>query len=83
MNLVTREHLERWADIPSSKSTLPYLISRLTRATTPTSTKVDIPWGSATYIGGVERLMCQNIFLYGSCPSLLVEKKVFCQLIIT
>lgn len=52
MNLVTREHLERWADTPSSKSTLPYLISRLTRATTPTSRKVDIPWGSATYIGG-------------------------------
>lgn len=52
MNLVTREHLERWADTPSSKSTLPYLISRLVRATTPTSTKVDIPWGSATYIGG-------------------------------
>ncbi len=52
MNLVTREHLERWADTPSSKSTLPYLISRLVRATTPTSTKVDIPWGSAIYIGG-------------------------------
>lgn len=52
MNLVTREHLERWADTPSSKSTLPYLISRLVRATTPTSTKVDISWGSATYIGG-------------------------------
>lgn len=65
MNLVTREHLERWADTPSSKSTLPYLISRLVRATTPTSTKVDIPWGSATYIGGWDGIVnCEAATAY-------------------
>lgn len=52
MNIVTRNHLERWANTIFSKSTLPYLISRLIRATTPPSTKVDMPWDSATYIGG-------------------------------
>ena len=52
MNLVTRNHLERWAETALSKSTLPYLISRLVRASTPISTKINIPWGSATYIGG-------------------------------
>ncbi|QUB48021.1 hypothetical protein J5A66_04390 [Prevotella sp. oral taxon 475] len=52
MNLVTRNHLERWAETAQSKSTLPYLISRLVRASTPVSTKISIPWGSATYIGG-------------------------------
>lgn len=65
MNLVTREHLERWADTPSSKSTLPYLISRLVRATTPTSTTVDIPWGSATYIGGWDGIVnCEAATAY-------------------
>lgn len=65
MNLVTREHLERWADTPSSKSTLAYLISRLVRATTPTSTKVDIPWGSATYIGGWDGIVnCEAATAY-------------------
>ena len=52
MNLVTRNHLERWAETTLSKSNLPYLVSRLVRASTPASTKVNIPWGSATYIGG-------------------------------
>lgn len=52
MNLITRDHLDRWADTPDAKSTFPYLISRLVRASTPANTKVNIPWGSASYIGG-------------------------------
>lgn len=52
MKLVTRDNLESWAKTTFSKATLPYLISRLVRATTPISTKVDFPSGSATYIGG-------------------------------
>lgn len=52
MSLITRDHLGRWADDASAKSTFPQLISRLVRATTPIDTKITIPWGSATYIGG-------------------------------
>lgn len=52
MKLVTKDHLERWADTTFSKADLPYLISRLIRATTPASTKVNIPSGSASYLGG-------------------------------
>jgi hypothetical protein len=52
MKLVTRDNLENWASTTFSKATLPYLISRLVRATTPTSTKANLPSGSATYIGG-------------------------------
>ncbi|MCD0478899.1 hypothetical protein LPB90_10550 [Chryseobacterium sp. LC2016-29] len=52
MKLVTRDNLESWAGTTFSKAVLPYLISRLVRATTPSSTKVSIPSGSATYIGG-------------------------------
>jgi len=50
--LVTRDNIERWADTTFSKAALPYLISRLVRATTPASTKANLPSGSATYIGG-------------------------------
>ena len=50
--IITRDQLASWADTPESKATFPYLISRLIRATTAKDTKVDIPWGSATYIGG-------------------------------
>lgn len=52
MKLVTRNNLENWADTTFSKAALPYLISRLVRATTPASTKANLPSGSATYIGG-------------------------------
>lgn len=52
MKLVTRDNLERWADTTFSKAALPYLISRLVRATIQTSTKANFPSGSATYIGG-------------------------------
>ena len=65
MNLVTRNHLERWAETALSKSTLPYLISRLVRASTPTSTKINIPWGSATYIGGWDGIVnCETETAY-------------------
>ena len=77
MNLVTREHLERWADTPSSKSTLPYLISRLTRATTPTSRKVDIPWGSATYIGGWTGLCVRTFSCMEVAHLFLLKRKYF------
>lgn len=52
MKLVTRDTLESWANTTFSKAALPYLISRLVRATTPASTKANLPSGSATYIGG-------------------------------
>jgi hypothetical protein len=52
MKLVTRTHLENWAERVDSKGDLPYLISRLVRATTPASTQADFPSGSAAYIGG-------------------------------
>ncbi len=51
MKLVTRNNLENWADTTFSKAALLYLISRLVRATTPASTKANLPSGSATYIG--------------------------------
>ena len=50
--IITRDQLGSWADTPESKANFPHLISRLIRATTAKDTKVDIPWGSATYIGG-------------------------------
>nr|WP_314671728.1 hypothetical protein [uncultured Porphyromonas sp.] len=50
--IITRDQLGSWADKPESKANFPHLISRLIRATTAKDTKVDIPWGSATYIGG-------------------------------
>lgn len=52
MKLVTRNHLEDWAERIDSKGDLPYLISRLVRATTPSSTQADFPSGSAAYVGG-------------------------------
>jgi hypothetical protein len=52
MKLVTRNHLQDWAERVDSKGDLPYLISRLVRATTPTSTQADIPSGSSAYVGG-------------------------------
>ncbi|WP_343561552.1 hypothetical protein [Sphingobacterium sp.] len=52
MKLVTKDNLENWAKTTFSKSNLPYLISRLVRATTPNNTKADFPSGSSTFIGG-------------------------------
>lgn len=50
--MITRDQLASWADTPESKANFPYLISRLIRATTAKDTKANVPWGSATYIGG-------------------------------
>ena len=50
--MITRDQLAAWADTPESKANFPHLISRLIRVTTTKDTKVNIPWGSATYIGG-------------------------------
>ena len=52
MKLVTRDNIERWAETFVSKGDLPYLISRLVRATTPASTQSDFPSGSSVYVGG-------------------------------
>lgn len=61
MKLVNRDNLERWADTTFSKAALPYLISRLVRATTPVSTKANLPSGSATYIGGWDGIVnCES-----------------------
>lgn len=65
MKLVTRDNLERWADTTFSKAVLPYLISRLVRATTPASTKANLPSGSASYIGGWDGIVnCESETAY-------------------
>jgi hypothetical protein len=52
MKLVTKDNIERWSDTTFSKATLPYLISRLVRATKPASIHGNLPSVSAIYIGG-------------------------------
>lgn len=65
MKLVTKDNIERWADTTFSKAALPYLISRLVRATTPASTKANLPSGSATYIGGWDGIVnCESKTAY-------------------
>lgn len=65
MKLVTRDNIEHWADTTFSKAALPYLISRLVRATTPASTKANLPSGSATYIGGWDGIVnCESETAY-------------------
>lgn len=65
MKLVTRNNLESWADTTFSKAVLPYLISRLVRATTPASTIADFPSGSSSYIGGWDGVVtCQEDTAY-------------------
>lgn len=61
MRIVTREHLEHWAERFDSKGNLPILISRLVRATTPNSTQIDFPSGSAAFVGGWDGIVsCQS-----------------------
>jgi hypothetical protein len=65
MKLVTRDNLENWADTTFSKAVLPYLILRLVRATTPVSTKANLPSGSASYIGGWDGIVnCETETAY-------------------
>ena len=52
MKLIRRDEIEGWAERFDSKGDLPYLISRLVRATTPTSTQTNFPSGSAVYVRG-------------------------------
>ncbi len=65
MKLVTRDNLERWAETNFSKGDLPYLISRLVRATTPASAISDFPSGSASFVGGWDGVVtCQEDTAY-------------------
>lgn len=57
MSIVTKNKLESWANTVSSKSTLPHLVSRLIRATTPSSTKLNMSWGNSIYIGGWDSIV--------------------------
>ena len=59
--MITRDQLGSWADTPESKANFPHLISRLIRATTAKNTKVNIPWGSATYIGGWDGIVDSKV----------------------
>ena len=52
MKLVDRNDIETWAERVDSKFSLPILISRLVKASTPYSTIVDFPSGSAAFVGG-------------------------------
>lgn|SRR5690606_23677970 len=74
MKLVTRDNLESWAKTTFSKSALPYLISRLVRATTPISTKADFPSGSATFIGGWDGIVSCEV---DELPSNLLSEILF------
>ena len=57
MELITYEDLTRWADTIESESLLPRLIALLIYETAPLSTKVDMPWGSATRLGGYDGMV--------------------------
>ncbi len=52
MKLVTRDDIEGWVERFDSKGFFPILMAKLVRATTPKSTQVDFPSGSAVFIGG-------------------------------
>ena len=61
MKLVTRDDIENWAITALSKTDLPYLISKLVRATTPLSTEVNFPSGSTAFIGGWDgEVICEE-----------------------
>jgi len=52
VKLIDRHDIEGYAKRYDAKGYLPYLISRLVRATTPQSTFVEFPDGSSTFVGG-------------------------------
>ena len=52
MKFIERIDLERWAKTYDSKGSLPTLISRLVRATTPPGTQTEFPSGSSAFVGG-------------------------------
>lgn len=61
MELITYDDLNRWADTIESESLLPRLIALLIYETAPLSTKIDMPWGSATRLGGYDgKVICEE-----------------------
>lgn len=52
MRLITRDDIERWGMTYEAKGGFPILIARLVLATTPTSTRVRFPSGSAVFLSG-------------------------------
>jgi hypothetical protein len=52
MKLITRDDIEGWVQRFDSKGFFPILMSKLVRATTPSSTQVDFPSGSAVFVSG-------------------------------
>ncbi|TRX34982.1 hypothetical protein FNW52_12640 [Flavobacterium sp. ZT3R18] len=49
---IDRKNIEQWADAIDSKGNFPYLISKLVNATASSSAFINIPYGSASYLGG-------------------------------
>lgn len=61
MELITCEDLNRWADTVESEALLPRLIALLIYETAPLSTKIDMPWGSATRLPGYDgKVACEE-----------------------
>lgn len=61
MELITYDDLNRWADTIESETLLPRLIALLIYETAPLSTKIDMPWGSATRLGGYDgKVICEE-----------------------
>lgn len=61
MELITCDDLNRWADTVESEALLPRLIALLIYETAPLSTKIDMPWGSATRLGGYDgKVICEE-----------------------
>ena len=61
MELITYDDLNRWADTIESGALLPRLIALLIYETAPLSIKIDMPWGSATRLGGFDGMViCED-----------------------
>jgi hypothetical protein len=61
MKLITRDDIEGWVERFDSKGFFPILMSKLVRATTPSSTQVDFPSGSAVFVGGWDGIVnCES-----------------------
>lgn len=52
MKLIIRDDIEGWVERFDAKGFFPILMAKLVRATTPISTQIDFPSGSAVPIGG-------------------------------
>lgn len=60
MRLINRNNIQTWAESADSKLNLPILISKLVRATTPSSTISSFPSGTAANVGGWDGMVnCQ------------------------